>query len=210
MRRPEGVVYEVLPEDGEGGGQLGGVAGLAFLESGVLRHQDPSRSECAGAGQRLRPRRLGAEAHVLAEEFAQPRRDRFERSSRTRPASGTAQVGEEDQGRSGRGESAEGRQSALDAGVVRDPPAPQGDVEVHPHHYALSPARAEVVQGLLAHRRRPNRADSPCPPGPGMPGTRRRPGTSCARPRIAPGRPRGSNNPPRCRTTRAPSQGGRR
>ena len=127
------------------------LAGLGLVEAQVFQHDQAAgaaspRSRRGPAG----PTMLPGKSHLLAEQFAEPGRDRRQRVPEVRPAAGTAEVRADDNPGTAADQRGQRRQAGPDPAVVRDPVAVQRHVEVRAHQDAPALDR-DIIDRLHHH-----------------------------------------------------------
>ena len=151
----EGVVHvrAVLPREGgelaREGLPLGVVlGGLARVVAHVLEHEDLPVLQCIGLGPGVLTHDVGGHDHGRLGELRQPVGGRLDGVLGVHGSLGAAEVGHDDDARSGAGELLEHRQRGPHATVVGHGGAVQRHVEVRAHEHAASrdALRNEIVQ----------------------------------------------------------------
>lgn len=152
MHDAEAVGDERVRELRELTGELGALGvdlgGLARVEPHVLQEGDLAVGQRLDRGLRGRADEVLRERDVLAEQLAQAGGDGRQGVLRVRRALGAAQVGQDDDARTGVGQPRQRGQGGADAAVVGDLRTVEGHVEVGADQDALAAQVAEGVDGL--------------------------------------------------------------
>jgi hypothetical protein len=126
------------------------LAGLGLVEAQVFQHDQAAGRHRPDRGVGLRADDVTGEAHLLAEQFAEPGRDRGQRVTEVRPAAGTAEVRADDHPGAAADQRGQRRQASPDPAVIRDPVAVQRHVEVRAHQDAPALDR-DIIDRLYHH-----------------------------------------------------------
>src|SRR6267142_4486756 len=150
VRGTESIVHINVAESRQLSGKCRVVLFFLGVESEVLEQKCVAIPKAGNHFLHLRTNAVGSERDLFPQQFAEPRSDRFQAVLRFRLSLRPAEMRSENQAAAFFENITDRWKRSLDARVICDPSAFDGDIEVHAHEHTLA-AQIEIRNGKLAH-----------------------------------------------------------